>query len=305
MEFNKYFKHSLVLIFVTINLSLMSPVVLAQQNNASKEACKNINVEFDSTQTVKGVGAAQGVEWRDDTIYIYGDGEDNGKIRLFNALNNHIEYTGKQLNLTKNGSDLLSHPTGLTYHNKFGTFIGNTVNQKGTIFKIDWQKFKRDGNLDDAVLHTIMDDAAVNGTRPEFVRISDTWFIATADYGNTNNEIRLYDPQKLSKSTATTDSGVVVSQIPGGPFVQSLHWIDSKELLVLVQNQKAGRHWRLSFVNLSESVKENKLVIVKTIDIDRASELEGFHMIAEEEAIFVTAHQADNVTLGKVRCTEI
>src|SRR5439155_552378 len=74
--------------------------------------------------------------------------------------------TGRAVWLRKGGKPLLLHPTGLAFHRKWGTFLGDTVNKKAIIYRLDWAKMWEDGHLDRAVLDVVADDAAVNGCRP-------------------------------------------------------------------------------------------------------------------------------------------
>ena len=76
--------------------------------------------------------------------------------------------------------------------------------------------------------------------------------MATADYGNKANEVRLYDPARLAKAKKTSEPGVVVKKFTCSPWVQNLHWIPSKGVLVLIQNQIEGRRWRFTFVDLKK-----------------------------------------------------
>ena len=94
---------------------------------------------------------------------------------------------------------------------------------------------------DRAVLDVIDDDAAVNGCRPEFVRLGDRDYLATADYGDVRPEVRLYDPQKLVKARRSSAPGVVVHRVLCGPFNQNLHWDARRGQLTCVQNVIAGR----------------------------------------------------------------
>ena len=75
------------------------------------------------------------------------------------------------------------------------------------IYRFDWPRMWADGNLDHAVLDDIDDDAAVQGCRPEFVRHDDRWLLATADYGQVRNAVRLYDPALLAGAKSTSERG--------------------------------------------------------------------------------------------------
>ncbi len=133
---------------------------------------------------MNGLGAVQGVSFHDGKVYLYGDvwnAEPRvGVIREYSA-----DYcpTNRVVWLRKDNQPLLLHPTGLTWSNRWGTFVGDTVEQKGVIYHLDWERALAEGNLNHAVLDVIDDDAAVNGSRPEFVKFQGREYIATADYG--------------------------------------------------------------------------------------------------------------------------
>ena len=145
------------------NTNVRAPVNAIQIVNANVTP----PVSFDTKATLPGLGFGQGVEVRDGKIFLYGDAS-TGVVREYNLVgNNALSYTGRQVLLTTGGKDLVSHPTGFTVSPGIGTFLGNTVSQKGTIYMIDWAHALATGTLDGAIQATIADDLAVNGTRPE------------------------------------------------------------------------------------------------------------------------------------------
>jgi hypothetical protein len=182
-----------------------------------------------------------------------------------------------------------------------GTFLGNTVSQKGTIYLIDWAQALATGTLDGAIKATIADDLAVNGTRPEFVRVGTRWLIATADYGATANQIRIYDPEKLKTATHTSDPGVLVYRFKSSTYVQTLHWLDGPGLLVLVQNLRDGQGWRLTVIDLARSIAAGQQVVMQTITMSPQDELEGFHEIAPGRGLFLTSSSSSNLHVANVR----
>ncbi|WP_295664917.1 hypothetical protein [uncultured Mucilaginibacter sp.] len=128
------------------------------------------------------------------------------------------------------------------------------LNKEGTawkalIYAINWKGLWQTGTLDGNLLRTIEDDACIQGTRPEYVSYKNKWYVATADYGNHGNEVRLYNPEKLSTCTKTSDPGVLYKKFTCTPWVQNLNWIPQKGLLVLIQNQIEGRKWRFTAVD--------------------------------------------------------
>jgi hypothetical protein len=238
---------------------------------------------------------------RDGKVYLYGDA-NTGVVREYDVLENRaLTYTGRQILLTAGGRNVAPHPTGLTVAPGFGTLLGNTVSEVGTIFMIDWPLALANGTLEGAVQATVADDLAVNGTRPEFVRVGDRWLVATADYGAQANQIRLYDPERLKTATRTSEPGVLLYQFPSSPYVQTLHWLDSAGLLVLVQNQTSGQGWRLTVVDLARSIETGEQVVTLTVDLPPSNELEGFHMLAPGRGLFVTSSALLNVYFANVR----
>ena len=136
---------------------------------------------------------------RDGKIYAYGDVyRSQPRVGVIREYNERLESTGRVVWLRRGGKPLIVHPTGLTWHDRYGTFLGDTiktadpVRSRAVIYQLDWQKAWSKGDLDEAVLKVIEDDAAINGCRPEFVKLDGRPFLATADYGDLRPEIRLY-----------------------------------------------------------------------------------------------------------------
>lgn len=279
-------KHFIAVIFTT----LLTAVSLS--------GADRVSVNMHSPLSIEGVGAGQGVEWRDGLFYFYGD-RGIGVMREYRVTNGKsLDYTGNEVEFTVKGEDKVSHPTGLTWNKNLGTYLGDTVNGIGTIFKIDWEKLQAENNLDNAILNSIVDDLAVNGTRPEFVKVRGRDMIATADYGDVGNAIRLYDPEALSTASKTSDPGVLIKSVPCTPWVQTVHWMEEEGLLVLIQNQIEGLLWRLSLVDLEASFDSGEAVIVQVLDFEPKDELEGFHFVSRELGIFVSSSRKNNVIFG-------
>lgn len=265
-------------------------------------------------QTVKGIGAGQGLAVIEDSVWLYGD-NTKGVIRRMEWAGPDAEggpmlidtretyelilfrpnFVGPDKK-TKLDANPIPHPTGLTHHPDFGTFIGNAVNQQGTIYHIFWEGFTESGNLDDWVKNQTIDDLATNGTRPEFVRYDGKWLIATADYGNKGNKLRLYDPKLLAKAQKTSDPGVLVAEFDCGPFVQSMHWIEESNTLVLAQNQTEGKGYRLTVLKFADGPEAP--TVERVIDFDNPKdELEGFAIVAPGWAALTSSSKKNNVTL--------
>jgi hypothetical protein len=201
---------------------LQAVLVLPAQPAPDGSWHANAVLEKPTTLTAEGLGAMQGVSFRDGKVYLYGDVWDAkprvGVIREFSA---DYKPTGRVVWLRRQGKPLLVHPTGLTWHKQWGTFLGDTVNKKAVIYRLDWKRAWEDGHLDQAVLDVIEDDAAVNGCPPEFVELKGEPFLATADYGDVHPEVRLYDPEKMLSSKRTSARGWSATAFWPGPLIRT------------------------------------------------------------------------------------
>ncbi|MGK7394150.1 MAG: hypothetical protein ACNS62_06240 [Candidatus Cyclobacteriaceae bacterium M3_2C_046] len=261
-------------------------------------------VLISTTFTVDSLGACQGVSYQDGIIYLYGDREV-GVIRKYRWEDGHLKYTNQELQLTEKGENVINHPTGLARIAGMPVFLGNTVrlnkagtNWKAYIYQINWEGLNKNKKLDNNILNVIEDDACIQGTRPEYVRVGNQWLIATADYGNKGNEVRLYDPEKLKKAKKTSEPGILINKFKCGEWVQNLHWIDEKGILVLVQNQNEGKKWRLTFLDLEKSLNTGEASVLKMVDLSKDDELEGFALLGQiQKAIAVTAQKKDNASI--------
>jgi hypothetical protein len=265
-------------------------------------------IERAKTLTMDGLGAMQGVSFHDGKVYLYGDVYDaNPRVGVIREYDADYKPTGRVVWLRREDKPLLRHPTGLTWHDKWGAFLGDTVKGKSVIYRFDWKKAWADGNLDHAVLDIIDDDAAVNGGRPEFVRLRDTDYLATADYGDVRPEVRLYDPEKMLQAKRTSAPGVVVHRVLCGPFNQNLHWDADKGELTCVQNVIAGRGWRLDVLDLAKAVADGRAsgpgVRVRMLTFPPHDELEGYRPLDGKRGLFVTSMVKDNLVVGVVKST--
>jgi len=262
----------------------------------------DVNVIISKSITIDSLGACQGVSYQAGKVYLYGDREV-GMIRAYTVKGDSLTYTGQEIKLTVDGQDVINHPTGIAYNKTGPTFIGNSIrlNPEGTkwravIYLVNWAGLLRTGTLDGNLLSTIEDDACIQGTRPEYVQYQNKWYVATADYGDKANEVRLYDPIRLAKAKKTSEPGVVAQKFTCSPWVQNLHWIPSKGILVLIQNQIEGRRWRFTFVDLKKSIAAGKQQVIREIDVDKADELEGFALLnGLKSGLAVTSSRRQNV----------
>ena len=263
----------------------------------------NVDMKLQRSITVDSLGACQGISYQHGRIFLYGDREV-GMIREYKMINDSLVYQHKEYKLTQNGQDVINHPTGVAYNGTGPTFMGNSIrlNPEGTkwravIYCINWKGLLTTGTLDGNLVNTIEDDACIQGTRPEYVKYNNKWYVATADYGDHGNEVRLYDPEKLKKAAKTSERGVLYKKFTCTPWVQNLHWIADKGIIVLIQNQIEGRKWRFTYVDLKKSVEAGKQVVISQVDhIDRNDELEGFSFIGDDEkGIAVTSSRKNNI----------
>lgn len=269
-------------------------------------------------QTCDGLGACQGASIHDGFLFLYGDlyqknhQSGPGVIRQYSVGSDergvpHLNYTGLQIVLTRHGENLINHPTGLTWNPTFGTYLGNTVTKtkKGTIYHLNWTQMIIDRNLDNAVLNVTDDDLAVQGCRPEFVRHGDRWLLATADYGQVKNAVRMYDPALLAAAGSTSAPGVLVEQHSCTAWVQQLHWIDSHAELIIAQNQIEGRRWRISPVRPWQlSASADFRSITPDDEFPYPTELEGFSTLDSAYCVLVASSAKDNVTIARMQLRE-
>ncbi len=159
--------------------------------------------QISRTITIDSLGACQGISRQGERYFLYGDREV-GVMREYRLGNDTLINLHKEFRFTINGQNTIKHPTGIAYQPQPGlpTIVGNSVrmNAEGTLWKallysIDWAGFLKTGTLDGNLISTIEDDACIQGSRPEYVQYKGKWYIATADYGNKENEVRLYDPE--------------------------------------------------------------------------------------------------------------
>ncbi len=263
----------------------------------------DIKMNIQRSYTVDSLGACQGASYQNGRLFLYGDREV-GMIREYKMMSDSFQYIGKEIRLTENGKDIINHPTGIAYKQSGPIFIGNSIrlNTEGTLWKaviycVNWDGLLKTGTLDGNLINTIEDDTCVQGTRPEYVQYHNKWYVATADYGNKRNEVRLYDPAVLQHAKKTSDKGVLVKKFTCSPWVQNLCFIPGKNLLVLIQNQEEGRKWRFTYLDLKESIESGKEQVVKVIDInDRNDELEGFTFLNNyQNGIAVSSSKNNNV----------
>jgi hypothetical protein len=278
--------------------------------DATWEADAALDIERSITDL--RLGAVQGVVVREGKVYAYGDVlQADPRVGVIREYDKSLEPTGRVVWLRRDGKPLIIHPTGLTWHDRWETFLGDTVKtadparSRAVIYRLDWRRAWEDGDLDRAVLDVIEDDAAVNGCRPEFVNLGGRALVATADYGEIRPEIRLYDPDALVKAGRSSARGVVVHRVLCGPFNQGLHWDAEAGHLICVQNVIAGRGWRLDELDLARAVADGRAegpgVRVRRLTFDARDELEGYWRLGDRRGLFAVARRRDNLFVGEFR----
>ncbi|WP_426671194.1 hypothetical protein ACPPVU_08150 [Mucilaginibacter sp. McL0603] len=263
----------------------------------------DVSMSIRHSVTIDSLGACQGVSIQKGKALLYGDREV-GMIRQFSFDKDTLVYDHKECKLTVDGKDVINHPTGVAYHGDMPVFMGNSIrlNKEGTSWKamiycINWKGLWKTGTLDGNLLNTIEDDACIQGTRPEYVKYNNKWYVATADYGDHGNEVRLYDPERLSHCAKTSEPGVLYKKFTCTPWVQNLYWLADKGIIVLIQNQIEGRKWRFTYVDLEKSIQTGQQQVIKVVNVDeRNDELEGFAFTGDNgKGIAVTSSKKNNV----------
>jgi hypothetical protein len=295
--------------YATALLGQQVPTPTIHQPPADATWMADAVVEPLNQATDPKLGAGQGVAVRDGKIYAYGDvWSANPRVGVIREYDFDLKPTGREVWLRKGGQPLIVHPTGLTWNEKFGTFLGDTVNKKARIYHLDWARAWSDGNLDSAVLDVIEDDAAINGCRPEFVSFDGQVYLATADYGEIRPEIRLLDPEALLKAGRTSKPGVIVHRVLAGAWNQNLFWDPESGQLTCIENVIEGRGWRLDTIDLSRAVRDGRVdgpeVRVRRVTFDPHDELEGACKIAGNQFLFVTSSRSNNLVKGRILLTE-
>jgi hypothetical protein len=256
--------------------------------------------------TMDGLGAMQGVSFHDGKVYLYGDCYDvKPRVGVIREYSTDFQPTGKVIWLRDKDKPLIRHPTGLTWHHCWGTFLGDTVAHKGIIYQLNWEQALEDGDLSRAVLAPLDDDAAVNGCRPEFISLDGKDYLATADYGDVRPEVRLYDPEKLLAATRTSAPGVIAYRFLAPPFNQNLHWDKDAKQLTCVLNVIEGRGWRLDTFDLKRAVADGRAwgpnVRVRTQTFPNRDELEGYRPLSDGFGLFVTSSRRNNLVVARMR----
>jgi hypothetical protein len=268
-----------------------------------------LDMRIKREQTIDSLGACQGLSIQNNKLYLYGDREV-GMIREYKLQGDSLVYQRNEIRLTIQDTDVINHPTGIAYHKNMPVFIGNSIrlNKEGSLWRaviyyVDWEGLNKSKTLDGNLINTINDDICIQGTRPEYVQYQNKWYVATADYGEKSNEVRLYDPYVLKNSNRTSNKKVLFKKFRCSPWVQNLYWMSNKGVLVLIQNQVEGRRWRFTYLDLAKSIATGKESVIKVVDInDRMDELEGFSFLNNKynQGIAVTSSKKFNSNLVSI-----
>jgi hypothetical protein len=301
--------HGASAISVAAAILLLAGRVHAQIPPPDKEWVLNAKLDTLRTATEPQLGAVQGVAVRDGKIYAYGDVYSaRPRVGVMREYTTEFAPTGRYVWLSQNGRPLIVHPTGLTWNERWGTLLGDTVQKKAMIYRLDWERAWQDGNLDNAVRTIIDDDAAINGCRPTFVAVDGRTYIATSDYGDVRPELRIYDPDRLLAARRSSAPGVIVHRLSCGAFNQNMYWDAASGRLTCAQNVIEGRGWRLEVFDLARAIAAGRSdapdarVALQTFASH--DELEGFWPIAEDRVLLAVARRQDNLLLGTIRKVE-
>ena len=141
------------------------------------------------------------------------------------------------------------------------------------------------------MLAEIHDDAAVNGCRPEYVTAQGPALLATADYGDVQPAVRLYDPRRFGGSRAFLGTECLRGH-------DSLRAVQSESVLGRIDRRahlraERGRRIGLEARHLQpgESGRRHRLekARVRTLVFQPHSELEGWLRQPDGRELFVTS----------------
>ena len=242
---------------------------------------------------LRPVGAGQGIQVNKGVVNVYGD-SNTGVVM---ELNHRLVPTGWVGYFVTGGQTVVQHPVGIAYAPGLPTFIGSG---DGPILVIDWAVFRDAGTLDGAILRTVEETETPDvykGSRPEYVRLGSEWYVATSDFAlsavDDVAELRLMDPLALSHAETTGDPGVIVHRLPVSSYIQSLHWREDIQQLVLVQNLNSrAEGWKLTFLDLEVAIETGSGLsgaVTQTLCFPYESELEGYAHLADGRDLMVTA----------------
>src|SRR5262249_55538261 len=104
--------------------ALIAPA-LGQQPPPDAAWMADADLDVERSITDLGLGAVQGVVVRDGKVYAYGDVvQAKPRIGVIREYTQELEPTGRVVWLRRDSMPLLVHPTGLTWHDRWGTFLG-------------------------------------------------------------------------------------------------------------------------------------------------------------------------------------
>jgi len=248
--------------------------------------------------TIKDFKNLNGVEVRGGKIFVFGNDGVSGRIVEYSLINGELERSGYEagIKLYSNNSYSISQPSGITYHETMGTFIGNSSNESRELYFFDWNILKDSRRLDWSVLNVIEDDLATFSTQPEFVKYNNEWLIASADSSDQSTIIRLYDPFELQQARKTSDPGVLRFQFIAPPGITHLYWRNQTGELLLAQDSRPSG-WRVISIDLKDSIQAEIYRENSVVDLpDRPDRLRGFHYIFGKQAIAVSTGAQGNLS---------
>ena len=128
---------------ILASLAVLAALAAAGRAEPPIDADWKANAKIVNVRVVSDpqLGAAQGVSYRQDRLYFYGDVYlAKPRVGIIREYTLDLKPTGRDIRLARNGKPLILHPTGLAWDAEFGCFLGDTVNRVATIYKLDWDR---------------------------------------------------------------------------------------------------------------------------------------------------------------------
>ncbi len=283
----------IILIFVATTL-------LSGNALGTPPARESINVI--SQVTLDSLDIVNGLEVRKGSIFVYGQ-NNGGKITQYIWNDKRFISTGYQNGISLSSPNHnIDNPTGVTYHENLGTFIGNSTPKNKQLFYVDWDILKNSRNLNWAVLNVVEDDLAKNTSIPEFVTYNGEWLVASVDSGLLHSTVRLYDPFELQQANFTSDSGVLRYSFKCPSGVTGLYWHNSTSELLLTRSTAIGR-WEIVSLYIDDAVLNEETEFISTTYPARRDWLRGFHYLFGTNSAAAVSSGRKN-TLSAIQITE-
>jgi hypothetical protein len=284
----------------------MFALVVAAGCAGRTDPAPQCTLTIDHTQTVTGLGSAQGVFVQHGLVYFFGDAAPSNAAEYVVDADGLLTPTGRRVMLTID-DEPMHHPQGLTSRDDVGTFFGDTIGDGGAIYQVDWTRALSQRSLEGAVLHKAIDGEPQWGPHPELVHVHGRWLLASAAYGPalaTRNTVRLIDPARLKDDHpfGPSETYARFGCDACGTFIQSLTYDETLDLLVLVQNRTKYHGWHLTYLDVAASIDADQAVVAARLDAPIEDELEGYGILDDGRGVFLSSSTVDNVRVGRISC---